>query len=542
MLKAAYLEVFPRVELEQDNETEIVASWLVGHGMQQPSNRVKQALKSLFNRNQIATVFQDYMEQMRELIIKSEVGDDLQKLVELKRVFEFPLYYLNLSQEDILYFQRNLNSLLRHKVTERMEFDPEFMDEIGLDCEVLLELRYEELVKQQVSTIAYIWNKSFINEIDDNEIAYRELSKLRISEIFEIVVNYPHSVPALTDLKLCLLPAQRQDLVTTFINECNAALLHAGANTNDIIGCYMSTIKSFLLVDPRGVLLDHASRPMRKYLRERKDTIATVVSALLKMSDHPKISSLADELTKTCEGAEDAANNDFTLSWCPDPIDALPDFKKTDVIESLITIFDSKEAFINEFSQVFASLLLKLDDYDCSEAAFKLSQLKKKFGDEEFQNLDVMFKDIKDSAVVNKEIHEHNADISEALQFSILSYMYWPEGEQPEQQFRLPKQITKQIQRYEDSFAKLKRKRKLQWINAGVVTLELEVGGQMLVFKVTPDKAAVIHKFSEIDGFLLKKDLEQSLEMSAEMLDSAIEFWVSNSVLRVEDDRVYANE
>ena len=92
------------------------------------------------------------------------------------------------------------------------------------------------------------------------------------------------------------------------------------------------------------------------------------------------------------------------LNWQPDPIDALPDFKKgkvSDIIESLISIFDSKDIFIDEFTRLFGDSLIKLKDYNVEEIELNLNLLKSRFGKQNFATLDVMIRDIKESEYLN---------------------------------------------------------------------------------------------------------------------------------------------
>ena len=103
----------------------------------------------------------------------------------------------------------------------------------------------------------------------------------RINELFDIIKEFPESKPAMEDLKLCInTPHQRDQLVNIFrqayflssytnfdLLSCTKRLLHPGADTVTIIAQYISTIKAFRILDPPGVLLDKASRPIQKYLK-----------------------------------------------------------------------------------------------------------------------------------------------------------------------------------------------------------------------------------------------------------------------------------
>lgn len=194
------------------------------------------------------------------------------------------------------------------------------------------------------------------------EIGGSLLVELRIEELFDIVVAFPSSEPALIDLRSLLKkPSQRAATVTAFQQSCARRLLQNGANTVDIISSYISTIKAFHILDPRGILLDKVSRPIRRYLKERQDTISVLVCGLLGDSSS-EVRELADELASKKLLEDELYCNEFSENnWIPDPIDAPPDFIKKgamDIVDSLINLYDSKEVFVKEFSIVLANRML----------------------------------------------------------------------------------------------------------------------------------------------------------------------------------------
>lgn len=136
-----------------------------------------------------------------------------------------------------------------------------------------------------------------------------------------------------------------------FILCCHENLLHAGANTVDVITSYTKTIKSFLLIDPKGVLLDKVVRPIRRYLKTRDDVIVKLVHGMLDVSESNKLRDLALELNSTekfntAAQIKDGIEDSLDLNWVPDPIDALPDFKRgrvSDTIESLLSILSQRK-------------------------------------------------------------------------------------------------------------------------------------------------------------------------------------------------------
>ena len=130
----------------------------------------------------------------------------------------------------------------------------------------------------------------------------------RISELFDIIVDYPDSKAALWDLKVLLLlfffflyfffpmkdrmkllclfvwfvwfvrifftfqfclskTDQKKHLSASLKASFQKRLLHPGANTNDILSQYVSTIKALKDLDPSGVLLENVGEPIRLYLR-----------------------------------------------------------------------------------------------------------------------------------------------------------------------------------------------------------------------------------------------------------------------------------
>lgn len=128
----------------------------------------------------------------------------------------------------------------------------------------------------------------------------KTLCDLRISELFDIIIDYPDSAPCLDDIKECLVRVDgRASLVQSLrkayvpftsplefvkIDEVyrnRKRLLHPGADTRLILQQYVLTIKCLRAIDPQGVLLFKVADPIRRYLRERPDTIRCIVANLV---------------------------------------------------------------------------------------------------------------------------------------------------------------------------------------------------------------------------------------------------------------------
>ena len=110
---------------------------------------------------------------------------------------------------------------------------------------------------------------------------HESFGRLRLSELFDILTEFPDSRPALEDLRVCLARTQGYAQVVAELAEVfQRRLLHPGANTSQVIDMYISTIRALQLLDPAGVLLDSVSGPLKAYLRGRRDTVRCIVRSL----------------------------------------------------------------------------------------------------------------------------------------------------------------------------------------------------------------------------------------------------------------------
>lgn len=528
-----FQSVFQPIEAPAESNYEIAADWLLNSKHTEPTQRVKAALKDISKSSHLTTLLHQYQNIMRSDINDLDISS-IEQLKKIKEYFLFPLYHLKVTEFNFISFERCLNSLIKSKINTLNLSDSEFLSSIDMDLMNLKEIKYEDDLDLKIQSFKFIWNQSILDQFSNNDLFKKKLAKLRINEIYSIVLNYPSSIPALYDLKNSIDPSQRSNLISSFISNCNQNLLHAGTNTNDIILFYISTIKSFLIIDPRSVLLDNASRPIRKYLKERNDTIKNLVNGLLNYNSINPLKILSDELSiKNVNKI-----NNLTLDWFPDPIDALPDFRKQDIIESLISIFDSKDIFITELVSEFSKKLLKLNNYDINDINLKLNQLKWKFNENDLHNLDIMLKDIQDSDIINNEIHK-NLNIWEKLNFTLISHLYWPEYEV--EKFNLPPQISNQINSYFLDYKSNQRGRNLNWLNLGIVEVQLELKSKVLNLLVSPSQASIIYSFNDIQS-LNFDELKSSLDMQEELLLNDLNFWINLEILRFENNKYIVNE
>lgn len=295
--------------------------------------------------------------------------------------------------------------------------------------------------------------------------------KLRISELFSLIVDYPNSLPALEDLRTCLnVTGQYGELVKSLRGAFAKRLMHPGATTSDIVSIYISCIRAIKEIDPSTVLLSLVTVDLREYLRQRSDSLKNLVSLLSEDGGESGISLISDleESATNSNNASSAHEHDVdsedendldtlitanlpsiasssstyssitstsssssSSSWNPSPIIRAPrfpssqgsDFTSTasvaggnrgpkDIISMLIAIHGSKENFIAEYANLLALRLLSLSDFDTESEVKNVELMKLKFGEAQMLQCEVMLKDMAESKRANTNIH---LSIKEAL-------------------------------------------------------------------------------------------------------------------------------
>lgn len=374
-------------------------------------------------------------------------------------------------------------------------------------------------------------------------IARSELVSLRVGEIYDIVCNYPNTKTALDELSICLSHRHlhpslmlsdadlRSNIVSVFIDSCSNRLLHSGSNTTTIIIAYIKTIKAFLIIDPTGVLLDRVDRSIRSYLRTRRDFVHVVVNGMLDTIETTNpLFELATEIELN-KSPISAPIDDLTdLNWSPDPIDALPDFKRgqvSDIIDALVSIAGLTAVFVEEFTKLFADRLLRWNEFDPHHILRQVELLKTRFGSTEFSNLDVMIRDIQQSEFLNRHLH------NSGLKLTVLSQMYWSsvcQGLDDKDFFNVP--IDSRLESYSQAFAHTKKGRGLRLIpSLGTVSLELDLPTGCKNFTVTPAQAAVINVFDDNMEDISEEMVVAKTKLSPYDASKALQFWVQQGVL-----------
>ncbi|BGP54769.1 hypothetical protein JCM8202_003277 [Rhodotorula sphaerocarpa] len=359
---------------------------------------------------------------------------------------------------------------------------------------------------------------------------HKVLCQLRTTELFDIVLAYPASLPALEDLKVCLQKTdQRTLLVARFRDQLIDRLLHPGVDTRDIVTVYISVIRCLRVVDPPGVLLSRVADPIRQYLRGRSDTIRCVVSSLIE-DGNPLFVELRNSDAKLVSDSRDEAENYNDPKWTPDPVDAPSNYRRSkgaDVIQLLVSIYDTKDVFIKELQVLLAQRLLAIRDYALEQETKNLEILKTRFGAQALQGCEVMLKDLQDSKQLDVAVHDRVPTVP--LHATIVSRLFWPSF-QPTP-LKLPGQLGRQAA-YDRAFAASKSNKRLRWMpQLGNVNLTLELKDRTLTTDATPLQAAVIELFDKQDTWT-SEFLQQELRVTDPgSVRNALYFWHNLGVL-----------
>ncbi|CAG2054169.1 unnamed protein product [Timema podura] len=398
---------------------------------------------------------------------------------------------------------------------------------------------------------------------------YETYTCTRIDQMFNIIIEYPDSQPAVEDLRVCVQKTDLRGYLTRKLEQTLVTkLLHQGVNTPDVLTAYVAAVKTLRQLDPTGVLLDTVTQPVRKYLRNRHDTVRCVVTALT--DEGP--SELADELVRcqvqnVDENSPLEDNIDNWESWEPDPMDADPSKtaksrQSSDIISMLANVYGSKETFVTEYRTLLADRLLSSISYNTEKELRYLELLKLRFGEGHLHYCEVMLKDIYDSKRINGHLtSDLNFDLIRKQEFPttalILSAQFWPAFK--EETLELPQIVKDHFQIYTEAFEMLKGNRTLNWKpHLGFVTIDIELKDRKISLSVSPIHATIIWHFQGVQrpGKQLKKafpmrivvyvslvacqerlewtieDLSHQMQVPATVLRRKIAFWQSQGLLR----------
>lgn len=380
-------------------------------------------------------------------------------------------------------------------------------------------------------------NLEYYNKIFKHYL-YETYTKSRINQLFNIIIEYPESLPALEDLRICLPETDLRSYLTKKMQQSmEKRLLHPGVSTPDILTAYIATIRSMRELDPSGLLLETVTQPVHQYLRSREDTIRCVVSSLTEEG----LNDLAEELVRAEEIQIDEntyGNEDMEKweNWTPDPIDSDPTKsvgtqRNSDIISMLVNVYGSKELFVNEYRTLLADRLLSQLSCDTEKEIRYLELLKLRFGESQLHYCEVMLKDIANSKRINQHIKQ-KSDYNEndiSMSGMIVSAQFWPPFKSEE--LNLHPRVKSQMEEYTRAFETLKGNRTLCWKNhLGIVNLEIELADKTLELSVTPIYATILMHFQDKNVWKLD-ELSHTMHVPPTVLRRKIGFWQSHRII-----------
>ena len=385
---------------------------------------------------------------------------------------------------------------------------------------------------------------------------------VRNNEIFDLVADYPDSHPAVVELKEVLertrmFSALGQALKQALIRRLN----HPGANTSQIIDVYINTIKVLREIDPSDRLLSFVAEPVRSYLRRRHNTVRCIITSL---TDAEVGGELYEELrrqdARPLEHLQDDSDEEEEqpdMNWQPPP--PITKAKGTffagttggggDILSMLVSIYGSKELFVNEYRLMLADKLLANLDFNTDKEVHTLELLKLRFGELSMRQCEIMIKDTDDSKRIVTNIHntlktqQESEDLPDQqdplVDAAIVSHIFWPTLQN--EQFKHHPRLQAGLDQFGGAYADLKNPRRLVWLNQlGTVQLELDVleekeDGKKAVetreFSVSPLLATLIAHFEDKESWTVE-DLSNETTIPEHVIQKRMAYWVNNRVVQ----------
>eukprot|EP01039_Chlorochromonas_danica_P006937 gene6937-7676_t len=378
-------------------------------------------------------------------------------------------------------------------------------------------------------------------EDDIFQSARMTLVKIRSEKIFEIIMEFPESLPTLRELRDHLQSEQIDFLGRSLRSILENRLLHLGASTPVILDFYVSMISALRVLDPSDALLHYVAWPVRKYLQERKDTIRSIISSLTESKDSDLHSALRNGISLAYGIDEDDEEGGPGSEWQPkrrnQGLVEAHQARGLDVLASLVSIYGSADLFVAEFRNVLSEKLMNNLNYAIDEEVTNVELLKIRFGEDCLHACEVMLKDIQDSKRINAAIHsaQQKATSKEdnLVDMAIISEHYWPSI--PRSTCTFAEILQKPLESYLNTYAGLKKPRKLALLpQLGSVDLELNFDdGSVRAFTVTPLQANVIATLStQTQQPFPLTELSTLIELEEAEVAAIMRFWISKGVAR----------
>jgi hypothetical protein len=384
---------------------------------------------------------------------------------------------------------------------------------------------------------------------------------LRLGELFDMVQEYPDSLPSWRELAGCMKRLNGQERVSTqFRAAIRHRLLHLGASTSTILRHYGSLIKGLEVLDPTGVMLAGVAADVRAYVSKRPDVRECAVRLLMGMDAEVNEQLLVGDVVDMAAGmvAEETEEGDEADeawdTWEPVAVDSA--IRSTDsrasafsVVQGLVGLFDSPHVLAAAFESMLSGTLLGTPGFGANQALMYAEVLKGRLGEACMSKAQVMLWDVAESRRTVTLMRERGRErddadsIPKCLEVLHLSHLYWP-GEKvagssasatPHDdstiQGYLPPSVRDDMLAYQRSYSALKPSRSLRWQpQEGVVELEVEFGpaaAGIRTFRVSPLEASLLcwMQMEAPDAGVSLASLSQHLRATPAQVVRALNVW-----------------
>ncbi|CBZ30925.1 conserved hypothetical protein [Leishmania mexicana MHOM/GT/2001/U1103] len=276
-------------------------------------------------------------------------------------------------------------------------------------------------------------------------------ARRRLDGFWEILSDYPDSVPALEDMHYCLQSTPesglKTELVQTVRHLLSSRLHRAGTRTDDILAILINTIHAFCILFPRNeqssVVFSVTSDTL-EHLRRRKDCVPAVVQAVMQpggamnVAPPPLTQAASEGLVGSLDFDADAGGKEGELHRAASR-------DRPDVVRVLLTSIP-RRALVDEYQQMLAEQLLQkpMHEFDTTPEEEVLERLRHVFGETALDRCAVMVRDMQMSRRISQQLREQlarsRADrlsqsrstaasataVSPAASVSVLSMTTWP--------------------------------------------------------------------------------------------------------------------
>jgi len=211
--------------------------------------------------------------------------------------------------------------------------------------------------------------------------------------------------------------------------------------------------------------------------------------------------------------------------------------RTTDILAMLVSIYGSKELFVNEYRLMLADKLLSntTSDYNTDQQVHTLELLKLRFGELSMRACEIMLKDINDSKRTNTNIRSFLPDsVVDAI---MISHIFWPALQREPAALKHHPRLQYMLETFGREYGRLKNPRKLEWLYPlGTVELELDVHekGQTITktIECSPPLASLILHFSDRPQWTAQ-DLSDETGIPVHVIQKQMSFWINHRVVKL---------